>query len=197
VASGSAELNPIEFSSSWHFVTIAGTRSPGAISVDGIRGFERPTEWDKKKGKGTQGATLSLVQYPPAEGSIEFQLWLPVHFDQWRQFRPLLRYNTAKKAGDAFELYHPSLADLGISAVVTSKLSPITHKGRGLYVVTVDMIEYFKPPAKSIVSTPSKANTQNTTSKTATPGAPADPVADAQQAEIARLMKEAANTPVG
>jgi len=190
----SSDLNPIQHSSDWHYLTVSGVKSPGAISSGGVRGFERSTEWDKKKGKGTQGATLSLVQYPPAEGSFEFQLWLPEHFTQWAQFRPLLKYNAKKKSGDAFEIYYPSLADLDINSVVTTKISPTIHKGNGLYTVTVDLIEYFKPPPVSIVVTPSRANSN---SKDNTPGAPPDPIADAQQALIAQLMKEAAATPAG
>lgn len=186
---GSVFLNPIGFASSWHYVTVAGERSPGAISVDGISGFDRETGWDKKKGKGTQGATLTLTTLPPTEGSIEFQLWTSEHFVEWTAFRNLLKYNPTKKDGQAFDIYHPSLADLDVTSVVTSKISPIRHKGKGMYVVKVDFIEYLPPPPVSSVSTPASSQANN---PDANPGEPPDPIADAQQKRIAALSERAA-----
>ena len=190
----SSTLNPLDLSpvnphswDAWQYITISGVPSPGVIPVDGIHGFKRETEWDKKKGKGAQGATLTLVQYPPAEGSIDFLLWLPGHFDSWSSFRTYLRYNTAKQAGDAVDIYHPSLADLDINAVVTKSITPIYHKGRGLYMVTVEFIEWFPPPAKPIVATPKHAAPDQ---PNALAGAPADTAGDARQAQIEQLMKQ-------
>lgn len=197
MALDSSDLNPIAFASDWMFVVIAGTVSPGVIAPDGIHGFERETGWDKKKGKGTQGATLTLTTYPPAEGSIDFQLWLPEHFTQWKAFRSLLKYTTAKAtptAADALNIYHPSLADINLSQVVTAKVSPAMHKGRGLYIISVDFIEWLPPPAISVVSTTTSARTDN---KGATPGSPTDPIGDAQQKLIGQLLDQAAKTPAG
>lgn len=186
---GSVFLNPIAYSASWHYVTIAGMRSPGAIPINGIRGFERETGWDVKKGKGTQGATLSLIQFPPAEGSIDFQLWTAEHFVEWKAFSFLLKYNTTKKNNsDAFDMYHPSLADLDINSVVTSKISPIRHVGRGLYMVSVDFIEWLPPPPKSVVKTTTKSKPDD---KDNTPGAPADPISDANEKQIGILLNQA------
>jgi hypothetical protein len=184
----SADLNPIAFPEAWSYVTIAGRNSPGIISPDGLKGFERGTEWDEKKGKGAQGATLTLTQYPPAKGSIEFLLWLAEHFTQWESFRPLLKYNTAKKSGDAFSIYHPALADLDINAVVTNSIGPITYKGKGLYSCTVKLIEWFPPPAASIVSTPSRAKPNDAPKPI---GETPDPVSDALQKRIAELLAQA------
>jgi hypothetical protein len=181
----SAVLNPIQFSETWSYITIAGQRSPGAIAVNGIRGFERETGWDKKKGKGTQGATLSTTTLPPAEGSITFQLWLPEHFSQWGVFRALLKYNPAKKKTDAaaaLDIFHPSLADLNISQVVTHKISPAVHVGKGLYLIHVDLIEWLKPPPVSIVATTSSSK-PNDVAKA--PGKPPDPQIDRLQQQIA------------
>ena len=194
----SADINPIDFASDWSFVTMAGVQSPGVIAVDGIRGFERETGWDTKKGKGTQGATLSLTTFPPAEGSIEFVLWLASHFTQWQKFRAGLKYNPGKKqsatAADALDIYHPALADLEITQVVTHKISPIYHRGGGRYVVIVDFIEWLKPPPVSIVATTASSKPNDGASS---PGSQPDPVGDAQQKQIADLMKKGAGTPVG
>lgn len=186
-AFGSADLNPIEFPNDSSYVTIAGVNSPGVIAPGGITGFERQTEWDKKKGKGTGGATLTLVQFPPCEGSIEFLLWLPEHWTQWVDFRKALKFTVQAKADNAVSIYHPSLVDINLSTVVVAKISPITQKGSSrLYSCTVEFIEWIPPPKKSVVKTPSKGSTS-----AKTPGAPSDPIADAQQREIAALLKQA------
>jgi hypothetical protein len=193
----SSDINPIEFANDWQNVVIAGTTSPGAIPIDGIHGFERETGWDKKKGKGASGATLTLTQYPPSEGAIDFQLWLPEHFTQWKRFRALLKYNTTKTtntAADALNIYHPALADVGISQVVTHKVSPARHVGKGLYIISVEFLEWIPPPPVSVVATTTTARGDN---KSATPGTPTDPIGDAQQKLIGSLLAQAANTPVG
>ncbi len=193
----SSELNPIQFHSDWNYFKIAGVRSPGAIPRNGIHGLDRVTGWDKKKGKGTAGATLTLTDFPPAEGSISLQLWEPFHFPAWHAFRALLRYTPGKKPGsataaDALDIYHPSLAGVGIVSVVTHKVSPERHMGNGLYIVQIDLIEWRNPPAVSVVATTALSKTDGGKS----PGKPPNPFAD-RQAQLKAAMAAAAATPVG
>lgn len=200
VTISSADLNPIQFASAWHNFYVSSFPNPGVIVVDGIEGFKRGPEWDKKKGKGATSETLTKVQYPLAEGSITCVLWLPEHFAQWGIFRPLLKFSpltskAAPTANDAYDIYYPSLADLGISACVTKDITPITHKGMGRYEVTIAMIEWRPVPAKPVVVTPSGATANGKSPKP--PGDTGDPIADAQQKEIDALMKKAASTPTG
>lgn len=194
-ALGSVFLNPISTSPGnpqvhpWSYITVAGRRSPGAIPVDGITGFEREFGWDVKEGKGTQGATLTLQGAPLSKGSITFQLWTSEHFVEWRSFvLESLKYNPKNVNKQALSIYHPSLADIDINAVVTAKISPIRGTPSRLYVVTVDFIEWMAPPKKSIVKTPPGA-TANDNSKS--PGIPPDPVSAANQATIADRMIQA------
>jgi hypothetical protein len=180
---GSSLLDPITNANAWHFVLIANQRSPGIVAA--VDGFERETGWDVKKGKGAAGAQLTQTTQPPAKGKIVFHAWEPIHFTQWAAYLPILRYTPGKAASQAVAIYYPSLADLGINSVVISKISPLKHIGRGKYERFVEMIEWTPPPKKSIVSSPTKAVEQNAPQ---TPGLPPDPIADAQQKEIARLL---------
>ena len=72
---------------------------------------------------------------------------------------------------------------------MVESISPRKHAGKGLYEIKVEMIEYFPPPKKSAVSTP----TGSTAGKTpgGVSGQGADPIAATQQTEIARLLKQA------
>lgn len=190
----SAGLNPINDASSCHFITISGVPSPGAIPVDGIHGFERETGWDVKKGKGTQGATLTLKTFPPITGSVAFQLWLPEHFIQWTSFVEILRYNPAKKptsssSADALDIWHPSFDDIKLTKVVTHKISPWRHTGRGMYIATIDFIEWQEPPAVSVVST---TNTSKPDVKSDTPGSLPDPIGDQKDTTMGDLWFQGA-----
>lgn len=182
----SGAINPIDYPQDWDVVRIGQAISPGICKVGE---FKRAHEWDVKKGKGTLGATVTFVARPPAKGSITFKLWTSAHFTAWDSFRPLLQYDPTKKSVQAVDIYHPSLADIGLTSVVTESIGNIVHEGDQLYSITVEFLEYFPPPKGSAVSTPT--GSRSTQSNT-TPGAPADPVADAQQKEIGELMKQAA-----
>ncbi len=178
-------INPIIEPQAWDNIYIGQVKSPG-IAI--VTGFKRDNEWDVKKGKGTVGATITYVGKPPAKGNVVFQLWQPVHFIEWESFRPLLLYDPTKKAPSPVDIYYPSLADLGITSVVVESIGAIEHQGKQLYTISVDFLEYFPPPKKSAVSTPAGSKS---TQKGTTPGTPPDPIADAQQAEIAALLKKA------
>lgn len=185
----SGAIDPIQNPQAWQVIQLGSSTSPGVCIVSG---FRRAHEWDVKKGKGALGATITFVQRPPAKGSVEFLLWQPIHFQQWDIFRPLLKYDPTKKAVQAIDIYHPSLADVEISSVVTENIGAIEHKGDGLYSITVDFMEYFPPPKASAVSTPagSKSGTKQPDPTNPT-GVTDDPVADAQQKEIAALLQKA------
>ncbi len=188
-ALNSADINPIQFSSDWQYITIAGKNSPGAIPPNGVRGFDRETGWDKKRGKGTQGATLSLTSFPPTEGQITFQLWEPFHFVEWIAFRKLLKYTPKKTAtrADALDIYYPSLADVDVTSVVTAKISPARHVGKGLYLITVDFIEWVDPPKVSVVAT-----TNTSKADGPAPGAAPNPIIAAKQKMVAELAAKSA-----
>ena len=179
--------NPLRNPADFDVLIVAGVPNPGIVK---ITGFDRTFGWDVKKGKGTKGATITLTEFPPAEGSAEFYLWTDDHFDQWTSFRDLFRYDVSKRLAPAVDVYHPWLADLNINSVVCKKISPVTDSGKKLFVVKVDLLEYWPPPKAAATSTPSGSKT-GSGGKNGPPGKVVDPVEAAKQAEIARLLAEA------
>jgi hypothetical protein len=181
----SGAINPIENPQSWDAFQAGQITAPGICEVSE---FKRAHEFDVKKGKGTYGATVTFVGRPPAKGSVKFLLWLPRHFTEWDAFRPLLKYDPTKKSVQAVDVYHPSLADIDIKSVVVESIGNAMKEAPGLYSITVELLEYFPAPKKSAVSTPtqSQATQDNTTVGKQPPAAQ-----DAQQAEIADLMRQA------
>lgn len=186
MASGTAD--PITQPRTWDKVQIGGVESPGTCVVSE---FKRAHEFDIKKGKGSLGATITFVGRPPAKGNVKFSLWAQDQFQEWEEFRKLLKYDPTKKAVQAIDIYHPSLKDIDITSVVTESIGNIVPEGKGMYSCTVEFLEYFPPPPASAVSTPSGSKSGGFSANEA--GGQSDPVADAQQAEIAALLKAASS----
>ena len=181
----SGSIDPVANPQAWDSLVLGGQPNPGLAIVSDVK---RKHEWDVKKGKGTFGATTTFVGRPPAQGSVEILLWKPEHFRAWDTFRALLKYDPTKKSVQAVSVYHPAWADVDFKSVVTESIGSIVHKGKGLYSVVVDFLEFFPAPKKSAVSTPTSSAT---TQKGTTPGAQPDPIGDAQQREVASLFQTA------
>ncbi|SRR5258708_2215308 len=180
----SAALDPISNAQDWDKIQLGLTTSPGICIINNA---ERKYGWDIKRGKGTLGGTVTFNESPPVEFSIQFLLWEPQHFIQWSTFRTLFKYDPTKKTTTAIDIYHPSLADIDIKSVVCKSLGGIKHDGKQLYSIDVELIEYHPPPKKSAVSTP---DTSKPNANTPGIGTQPDPIAAAQQAEIAKLLAE-------
>lgn len=178
-------LSPFTSPQAWDVIVIGQITSPGVCTLSG---FERKSDWDQKKGKGSLGATLTYTGRPAAKGSITFQLWTEDHYAAWSTFRPLLKYDPTRATITAVDIYHPSLADVEIKSVVVESIGRADHKGGGMYEIVVEMIEFFPPPKASAIGTPSGSTSAQ---KGTTPGKSTDPIADAQQAEIAKLLTQA------
>lgn len=161
-----------------------------------VNGFRRKHEFDVKKGKGTLGSTITFTGRPPATGSIRFYLVragadsgdIDDDWQRWDQeMVPAFRYDPTKTKVQPVDIYNPMLARLQITSVVTESIGSEEDEGDKKWYIDVDFLEYFPGPAKSAVSTPdgSKGNTPDG-------GGNKSPTADdAQQAEIAALLKEA------
>lgn len=182
--------NPIADPQGYDNVKIGGIFNPGIIAKGGITGFKREQTWDVKTGKGVKGATETLTALPPAKGSIKFLLWTAFHFEAWDDiFRATFKYDPTKKTKQAVDIDHPALAKLDIFSVVTESIGVETPEGDGLWSITVELLEFLPPPPKTITSTPSGSTANG--GKAGASGKSDDPIADAQQAEIKKLLAEA------
>lgn len=190
--------NPIAQPAQWDAVQIGTLTSPGYCE---LAGFARNYEWDVKAGKGTNGATITYTQNPPAEGSITFFLWDDGtlgtghnHFSEWSLFVPHLKYDPTKKTVQAIQIYHPVLAANDITAVVCKSIGPmVVDKGSLMASVQVEFIEYWPPPKTSAVGTASSSSAPHKIGKadSGTPNSGDQPAAqDADQQEIGDLWNE-------
>lgn len=158
-------ISPISHAAAWHKFDLNGMSSPGTVPRNGYRGFKRATGWDKKRGKGTQGATLTLTTAPPIEGEFALQLFSDQDFADWDTFvQKVLSIAPTKQQAQGLAFYYPGFSSLGLTAVVVEHYSSPEHQGRGMYIATIKLCEWQKPPPVSIVSTVKKnAPDANTT----------------------------------
>ena len=184
--SATAGWNPLDNPELYDTVYIGGLPNPGICKIGAIK---RKNTWDVKKGKGTLGATITFVGRDPISFTIEFQLWTPDHFTAWGSYRKQFEFDPTKKGVTAIGLFHPLLSDLGINAVVCESIGAFENKGKNLWVVEVGLLEYFPPPKAAASGTPT--GSKNNTDANKPPGTPTDPIADAQQKEIASLLTQA------
>lgn len=184
-------LDPIKNSNVWHKFQLKGQDSPGTITKGGHKGFKRETGWDVKKGKGTQGATLTLKDQPPAKGSFTLQLITPQDFADWDAFvLNVLSLDAKQQQAQGLAIYYPGLSSIGVTAVVVAHYTAPEHMGKGMYHVTVDLIEWTSPPPVNVTST---ASSTATDSDPTTP-VQVDPRIAALQQQIA-LLNQAAKAP--
>jgi len=185
----SPTIDPIKNSNLWHKFQLKGVDSPGTIAKGGHKGFKRLTGWDEKKGKGTQGATLTLTSQPPAKGSFTLQLFTPKDFEDWDSFvLQVLSIDPKQQQAEGLAIFYPGLSSLGVTTVVVAHYTAPEHQGKGMYHVTIDLIEWVSPPATNITSTAS--STAQDLPENTTPQQ--DPRVAALQAQIAALNKAAA-----
>lgn len=186
----SSTLDPLSSPEEWQYVTVAGVRSPGMAKVAEAK---RSSTWDVKRGKGAKGATITYTGDEPAQFRVTLRFWLSSHFAAWDAFRKLLKYDPTKKTISAVDISYPSLDQLDITSVVCKTIGAVEPIDEGgYYQVEFELIEYRPPPKKSAVGTPdtSKAGQGNGNGQLQV-GLPPDPIAQAKQAEIEKLLKQA------
>jgi hypothetical protein len=195
----SPTLDPRTNSVLWSYIVLNGIPSPGSIPRGGVRGFKRKTGWDKQRGKGTQGAKLTIVTVPPVDGEIAFQLIAgfdaqgrnSTDFEDWDAFvKGALTVSPAKPGQQAqgLTISYPGFASIGLTSVVVEDYSPPDHVGKGLYIATIKLCEWQQPPPVSIVKTVTK-----TAAAPATGPAKFVQPPDIQQRENTIRMLEQAN----
>ena len=184
MAAPSPTISPISNANDWMFFTLAGFNSPGSIALGGIHGFKRETGWDIKKGKGTQGATLTLKDVPPVEGKIVLNLLTDEDFANYDIFvSKVLSISPTIQKAQGLTIFHPALASIGLTQVVVKHYTAPREAGKRKYQVEIELLEWQPPPPQSVVSTADKTKPDGGGKGPA----PQDPRIAALQAQIAIL----------
>ena len=77
------------------------------------------------------------------------------------------------KGAPAFDIYHPALAAIGVTSVITVSIGAVSYVGNGEYNVSIELMEFTIPPTTSTVATPATAQPGTPTPATQWVQAPA------------------------
>jgi hypothetical protein len=193
-------LSPLAYPQDYDVIVVGGVTSPGVCFLSG---FERVQGFDKKLGKGSVGATPTMVHNKPAEGHVKFVLGddgvrSGSGIDQFAlmgTFLQQLKYDPTKTVITAVSIYHPSLAAIDVSSVFCERIGALEIEGEpgmGLYSITIKLSEYLPPPPVAAVST--IKTTKVTPPNTVPFGPPTPTVHDGQQDQIGQLLAKAGLT---
>ncbi len=179
---------PVDNEDLYEGIVLGGVKSPGRVTLSG---HDRKVSWDVKEGSGQSGATTTLKSIPPIEFTATFYLVQdPAQeiddFDGWDAFLAAVNSTVSGPKPKALDVYHPDLADNGITSVVKASVGGATYDGKGGTTYVIKFQEY-RPP-KPAGGSPSGS------------GAKAKTKTDPDQAakdELARLTKQYQATPWG
>lgn len=122
----SSSFAPLFFTDPWDTFWIGTRQMPGECNV--LNGAIAQIEINKKKGKGTDGARLTLAGYDPGEFPVTVEITTA---EQWAELQDIVDiYWTIPNKGStipqvAVTVYHPNLAWLKIYSAVLKHISPM------------------------------------------------------------------------
>lgn len=195
-------LNPLDDADAWDVLFVGATLTPGVIKS--ISGCGIAYKWDKKRGKGAQGATLTYTGEDPPTLTVVISIGYYRHDpaeirQQWADlsaFIEELRYDGTKQNVQAVDASHPALAMVGITSVVCESIGAPerVRDGDSEYTVKFQFTPYKPPPKTSATSSPTTSEPQTAKGAeqaAANAGDAPKSAADAQQDEISRLLAQA------
>src|SRR5262245_24486168 len=137
--------SPLDTPELYDVVYLAGQALPGIAQVSAA---SRPYKWDAKQAKGSSGATTTYKSEDLAKIKVKLLLWLPEHIVARERPRVPLKSPHDVKQPSALDIQHPYLEELDIRSVVVEDLGQMEHSGKGLFTVTISLLEY-RPPKKA------------------------------------------------
>jgi hypothetical protein len=157
----------------WDQLVLDNTGYAFLVEVDGTA-FERKV--DARHSAGREGAHLRWKGWPPREFSVTVTCCLPEHFLALDAFVRVI----APQGGDAarraayHDIYHPALAQVGITQCVVRRATLLKRSAQGRYEQRFDFIEYSPPRdrSRSATRTPTAAIADRRTAVDQTTGEP-------------------------
>ena len=137
--------NPTVFFPAPDSFTLGGDVCPG---IARLVAADKKYGWQINKGWGLSGASVAVAGDELIVPQLEIEIWDEV--TDWPAFRLFRRKHLSKAlvqvpngiAPKAQGILHPELTDLGVSAVVVLKITPMINDGLGSWTCKVDFLQY-------------------------------------------------------
>lgn len=154
-----------------------------------IRGARRAYKWDVKPVPGLEGFNQTYRGKPHHSFAIDFYIWTDSMYTYWATvYQKLFQYIGSAGLVLPVKVYHPSLTNLGITAVVADGVGAVEKMSDDLmFKSTVDVHEFYPPVLVNVTTTPPAAAGANPN----VPGVP-PPQAAILQAEQSKAQAQQA-----
>lgn len=132
---------------------LRGTLTPGVAEVTNCK---REHKYDRIASYGQDSAIAIYRGRPPAGFDIVLQLLTPQDYAEWQVFREIVLTPPAIGPNSkALDVWHPFLAELGITACVVESVTIPEDDGTGIWSVTISCVEWKRP--KLVLAKPEAA----------------------------------------
>lgn len=170
----------------WSTLFASGVPWQGKIA---IRGAKRSYKWDVKAAPGIEGWNQTYRGQPHQNFSIDFFIWTDSMWSYWAStYQLLFQYKGAAGIVIPVKVYHPSLAALGITAIVADRIGAVEQVSDDMmFKATLEVHEYYPPILINATTTPAAASGVNPK----IPGVP-PPTAIASQPALAKAQAQQA-----
>lgn len=122
---------------------LRGALTPGLAE---IKNCKREHKYDRIAGYGQDSAIAIYRGRPPAGFDIVLTLLTPADYAEWQTFRAIvLTPPTLGPKAKAFDVFHPFLLELNITACVIEAVGVPENDGHGIYTVTISCVEWRRP----------------------------------------------------
>lgn len=121
---------------------LAGIPTPGICEIIGAGS---PRKWDERTGYGWSGAWLVYQGIALSHFSIVLTLYTQSDWDDWDTFRPIVARAPIGTRPKAIGVYHPVLAEVGITSLVVEDVKAPQQIGDGEWIISIDCIEWRQP----------------------------------------------------
>lgn len=158
------------------FFTLSGVKSPGIAT---LKGGPAACNWDERKGFGLSGSTVVFTGQNVASFSFSIELYNDEDKAGWEKFKKLLVPPKLGSLAKALDIWHPMLAEEGITSAVYVDRTFLDEQSPGVWSTSVNFKQYRR--VKMTLAKP-EASKQ----------APQDPV-DRQIEELTAQVKSLAN----
>ena len=180
--------SPWEQPNIWDALYISGVPWVGKVR---IRGAKRSYKWDVKDVPGIEGFNQTYRGQPHTKFYIDFYIWTDSMYRYFVNiYQQLFQYIGVAGIVLPVKVYHPSLANLKISALVCDEIGNIDEVGEsGLFMCPVQVHEFYIPLLVNVTTTPVAAAGVNPTSA----GIPSPSAAALQVIQAAAQARQAAS----
>jgi hypothetical protein len=145
--------SPWEPTGLWDALYVSGVPWVGRVK---IRGAKRVYKWDVKEVPGVEGFNQTYRGQPHQPFYIDLYIWTDSMYRYWINiYQKLFQYIGAAGIVLPVKVYHPSLTNVGITAIVADAIGVVEQVSEDLlYRVTLDVHEYYPPLPTNATSTP-------------------------------------------